>query len=246
MRGERRAGWVSVRPGRLTYAGLLRPAAEHAHHAVQLMVAANEPIVLSDGDGDERPFHGVVIPPNVPHAIVRGSPDALLVLIDPFSAAGRSLVQAGGARSASSWRSISGGDRSRWDSLAAADSFVQSLTATSAGAASKPTHPAVLQAAALIRERIDDQIRLGDLAAAVGLSESRLGHLFSAQAGLPFRRYVLWQRLQQALALQSGGMSLTDAAHGSGFADGAHLTRTFVRMIGAPPSRLAKDVRWVE
>jgi AraC-like DNA-binding protein len=247
MGAQRWVGWVSVRPGRLTYAGILGSAAEHAHHAVQLMVTAGDPILLADGDGAEREFRGVVVPPNVPHAILRGSTDALLVLIDPFSATGRALSGAGadgdGVRSVSSWRTVpADGD---WGSLAAAEEFVHALAA---GPAPSPelTHPAVLRAAALVRERIDGQVRLGELAAAVGLSESRLGHLFSAQAGLPFRRYVLWQRLQSALALLAGGASLTDAAHGSGFADAAHLTRTFVRMIGAPPSRLAKDVRWVE
>ncbi|MBB5788891.1 AraC family transcriptional regulator [Jiangella mangrovi] len=248
MAAQRWVGWVSVRPGRLTYAGALGSAAEHAHHAVQLMVTAGAPILLADGDGVEREFRGVVVPPNVPHAILRGSTDALLVLIDPFSATGRSLPggDGDGVRSVSSWRTVPGGDGGRWSSVEAAEEFVESV-AGSGAVPEEPEHPAVLEAAALVRERIDDgQLRLGDLAAAVGLSESRLGHLFSAQAGLPFRRYVLWQRLQRALALLAGGASLTDAAHGSGFADAAHLTRTFVRMIGAPPSRLAKDVRWVE
>lgn len=245
-------GWVTVRPGRLTYAGLLGSAAEHAHHAVQLMVTAGPPILLGDGDGVEREFRGVVVPPNVPHAILRGSTDALLVLIDPFSATGRALAGGAGAaggdgvRSVSSWRTVPVGDGGRWDSVGAAEEYVEWVAGPGPAAPFEPTHPAVLRAAALVRERIDGQVRLGELAAAVGLSESRLGHLFSAQAGLPFRRYVLWQRLQSALALLAGGASLTDAAHGSGFADAAHLTRTFVRMIGAPPSRLAKGVRWVE
>lgn len=229
-------------PGRLTYAGALGSADEHAHHAVQLMVTAGEPFVLRDGDGGERAFRGVVIPANAPHAIVRGSRDSLLVLVDPFSAAGRALSDDGGG-SVSSWREIAGGDGG-WDTVEAAESLVESVAGS--GVAAQPEHPAVLQAAALVRDRIDGPIRLGEPAAAVGLSESRLGHLFSAQAGLPFRRYVLWQRLQRALGLISGGTSLTDAAHGSGFADAAHLTRTFVRMFGAPPSWLAQGIRWVE
>ena len=80
--------------------------------------------------------------------------------------------------------------------------------------------------------------------AEVLLTQGRLG---GADVGkLPFRRYVLWQRLQRALGRLATGASLTDVAHESGFADAAHLTRTFVRMIGAPPSRLARGVRWVD
>lgn len=83
---------------------------------------------------------------------------------------------------------------------------------------------------------------VGTLAAAarsLGLSSSRLGHLFSAQVGLPFRPYALWLRLQGALAYLARGANLTEAAHGAGFADSAHLTRTFRRMFGVAPSDLA-------
>jgi AraC-like DNA-binding protein len=35
--------------------------------------------------------------------------------------------------------------------------------------------------------------------------------------------------------------SLTDAARAAGFADAAHMTRTFRRMLGISPSSLAAD-----
>ena len=39
------------------------------------------------------------------------------------------------------------------------------------------------------------------------------------------------------------GASVTRAAHHAGFADGAHMTRTFRRMLGATPSDLALQKR---
>jgi AraC-like DNA-binding protein len=68
-----------------------------------------------------------------------------------------------------------------------------------------------------------------------------LGHLFSEQVGLPFRPFALWLRLQGVLGHLAHGANLTQAAHGAGFADSAHLTRTFRRMFGIAPSSLARQ-----
>ena len=116
MSTEPWVGWVSVRPGRLTYAGILGPAADHAHHAVQLLVTAGEPFVLQDGAG------------------------ALLVLVDPFSTAGRALGDgASGGSGVASWREVPGGDGGRWDTLAAAEEFVDAVAAAGGPVTAPPT-----------------------------------------------------------------------------------------------------------
>jgi AraC family transcriptional regulator len=71
-----------------------------------------------------------------------------------------------------------------------------------------------------------------------GLSPGRFRHLFVAETGLPHRGYVLWLRLGRAVDVFAAGGSLTDAAHDAGFADSAHLSRTFRRMFGLAPSSL--------
>lgn len=76
------------------------------------------------------------------------------------------------------------------------------------------------------------------LAARVGLSPGRLMHVFTASIGTPLRPYLAWLRLQRAAAAIVGGMSLTEAAAAAGFSDGAHMSRTFRRMLGLPPSAL--------
>lgn len=79
---------------------------------------------------------------------------------------------------------------------------------------------------------------LSTLAAAnaAGLSTSRFQHLFTAEVGVPFRRYRGWQRLRAAIRTAAGGSNLTTAAHAAGFADQAHFSRAFRRTFGAPPS----------
>jgi AraC-like DNA-binding protein len=85
---------------------------------------------------------------------------------------------------------------------------------------------------------------IGDLARIAYLSDSRLQHVFREQVGVPIRRYLLWHRYLTALSLLAEGSSVTDAAYAAGFADGAHLTRTAVRMNGYPPTEMPHS-RWL-
>jgi AraC-like DNA-binding protein len=55
---------------------------------------------------------------------------------------------------------------------------------------------------------------------------------------MPLRTYVLWRRLLHVWTLLMQGESLSAAAHGAGFADSAHLSRTARTMFGLPPSAL--------
>lgn len=84
------------------------------------------------------------------------------------------------------------------------------------------------------------------VAAAAGLSESRLAHLFRAEVGLTFRAYARWFQLGRAARAIAVGKSLTEAAHSAGFSDLAHFTRTFVAMFGLAPTEVSRVVDWVE
>lgn len=97
----------------------------------------------------------------------------------------------------------------------------------------------------MVAETLPSRVRLRRVAEAVHLSQSRLSHLFGECFGLPFRSYVLWERLRVAMGVLSRGVSLTVAAHEAGFADSAHLTRTVRRMMGQAPSVLSAGVRWL-
>jgi transcriptional regulator GlxA family with amidase domain len=98
------------------------------------------------------------------------------------------------------------------------------------------TDPRVLRAIEHIRDHIDEPISLSSLAAAVHLSPGRLRHLFVTETGVSCKAYILWERLNVALALGFGGTSWTEAAHAANFADSAHLSRTCRRMFGMAPT----------
>src|SRR5215813_2071843 len=104
----------------------------------------------------------------------------------------------------------------------------------------RPIHPRVRKVLSLLRDgRFEDEASLEVLAEAVGLSPSRLMHVFTESIGIPLRPYLSWLRLQRAAAaIVSGKVSLTEAAHAAGFADAAHMSRSFKRALGVAPSAL--------
>jgi AraC-like DNA-binding protein len=102
-----------------------------------------------------------------------------------------------------------------------------------------PADPRVLAMIDLARRGLEDGVSLPQAADRVHLSHSRARHLFVEHTGLPFKTYVLWLRLQRAVSLYAAGHSLTEAAHQAGFADSAHLSRTFKRTFGLPAAALS-------
>jgi len=96
----------------------------------------------------------------------------------------------------------------------------------------------ILRAVAYVKRRLDAPLALDDVAAEACLSPGRFRHLFVEETGMTLRAYILWRRLLRAFELAVRGESLSSAAHGAGFADAAHLTRTCRRMFGFPPSVL--------
>jgi AraC family transcriptional regulator len=96
--------------------------------------------------------------------------------------------------------------------------------------------PRLVRALDYIRRHIGGPLPLAEVAASVALSESRFRHLFVSGTGSPFRAYLLWLRINLAIEAVMDGASWTEAAHGAGFADSAHLSRTHKRMFGIEPS----------
>jgi AraC-like DNA-binding protein len=78
-------------------------------------------------------------------------------------------------------------------------------------------------------------LALNELAEVANLSPGRFRHLFVDETGMTVRLYILWLRFERAWELIGDGSSLSSAAHGAGFSDAAHLSRTSRRMFGAPP-----------
>lgn len=247
-------------PGRLLYVGDAVPASRHAHHAIQLTVALRGFFDMRfDGETSRTLREGVLVGPNVRHALRADEKTRLLLLyVDPDDACGRRLrallpgtgfIELGAGQVAQLRRHATDGETAGPSTAHAADAWakVALQCVSSAPAPFDPVvHPAAGRAAAFLRDHVDAPTTVAEVARVAGLSPSRLGHVFAEQIGLPMRRYKLWVRLQRAATLVLRGASVTSAAHASGFADAAHLTRTFRRMFGLAPSTLMQSGAFVE
>jgi AraC-like DNA-binding protein len=106
-----------------------------------------------------------------------------------------------------------------------------------------PEHAAVRRALAHLRERWDQPVSLAELAAVAGLSRFELVRCFSAQVGLPPHAFQIDLRIRAARARLAAHEPPAVVAAACGFADQAHLTRTFKRAVGVTPGRYRNAVQ---
>lgn len=91
---------------------------------------------------------------------------------------------------------------------------------------------------AYIDERLDHDLRREELSRVVGLSANHFGRAFVGAFGLSPREYILGRRVERAKTLMlRSRQPLAEIAFECGFADQAHMTRTFTRLVGLSPAR---------
>ena len=82
----------------------------------------------------------------------------------------------------------------------------------------------------------DPACELAELAAMVGLSSSRLSHLFKRDTGRDLRSFLAEQRLQAAAQmLARAGSSVKEVSYNVGYSHPASFVRAFRRHFGAAP-----------
>ena len=82
---------------------------------------------------------------------------------------------------------------------------------------------------------LEEHVHLGDIATAAGLPPFRLFRAFERATGMSPHTYQRQARIRFATGLIKLGHPLRDVAAASGFADQAHLTRSFRRTLGVTP-----------
>jgi AraC-like DNA-binding protein len=108
----------------------------------------------------------------------------------------------------------------------------------------QPAHhaPASIRALCdLLADRLADPPPLAELAALTGLSQFALLRAFRAETGLPPHAYLNHLRVRTARTLLDQGVTPADVAVTTGFADQAHLTRHFKRVVGVPPGAYQRE-----
>lgn len=89
---------------------------------------------------------------------------------------------------------------------------------------------------AYIDANLSQDLRLSQLSEIAGLSVSHFARLFRAEVGVAPYQYVLERRTERAKDLLARGkLSLVEIALVCGFANQAHFTKVFTRLVGVSP-----------
>lgn len=93
-----------------------------------------------------------------------------------------------------------------------------------------------------IEENLADSFHVSDLSRLMDLTRPHFTRVFTEQEGIPPWRYVQTRRVHRARKLLDDGMSPSEVAYETGFADQSHLTRVFRRLTGTTPGRYRKGL----
>jgi AraC-like DNA-binding protein len=212
----------------------------HRHHSVQLLLTVRGSLLVREGSNEIWHRCGAaLVRPDVLHEVDGRGSMVLLGFMDPESEVGAALCdRIDGGIACLPWYQVC-----RWRAVLGwplTESLVEQWVTRHLLHRRRPVNidPRVMQAVEHIRRRVDGSgdLSLSSLAAIAGLSPSRFMHLFTESLGVPLRPYILWLRLQRASSEMMEGASISQAAHRAGFADAAHLNRTFRRMLGSSPT----------
>lgn len=223
MAGEAWLGQLVVGDRWARWNGRVGDNAAHRHLAAQAVLAEQD-VEIEDARGRVLAGRRILIDPLVEHRL--GSAPHAKVL----------LVEAGGPGS-EAWDEIAAleldlSDVVLLESARPSMRFWRRRLAEGAGPRAAPDDRLARSLRVLERDLAAGPVRIQSAAEAAGLSAERYRHVFAADMGLPFRRYVLWRRLIRAFAALAAGEDATRAAHGAGFADSAHMARTVRAMLG--------------
>ena len=88
----------------------------------------------------------------------------------------------------------------------------------------------------IIERNLDDELSLGDLASACGVSPCHLSHAFAESLGQTVTQYRRARRLSfAAQALANGAPDILDLALASGYGSHEAFSRAFKSLLGATP-----------
>lgn len=232
-------GGVVFTPGLMAFTGEIGDTAAHSHAAIQVLLVTAGELTLTDAHGHTAIAELAIIPPGVRHE-VRATPGAtgFFAYLDSDSMTGRAAV----AR----LDGLPPGEVSSWLAAAAPRPISALPLADSISPrARRSAHPVVAEALRVAAAHPGGPPSLGELAAAVAMSPSRVSHLFSVEVGLPYAAWRRWTRLQLAVSTVRAGGTLTEAAHAAGFSDSAHLTKTCRDLFGITPTEALIASGWL-
>lgn len=220
-------------PGQALYAGPGLGLQPHSGSVFCLAAGVDEPLTVQTGSATTV-ARTVLIPPRVRHHLtVQGR--LVSCYLDPASARTASCREMFGDTDGI-------GKKHRAErallNVPTDDSSARRWLDAAAPTQAQRMDPRIELVAKQIRDDPTAVESAAELAATIGLSESRFLHLFRHETGSSLRRYRLWSRLTRACAEIASGQSLTVAAAEAGFTSPSHLSDRFKSTFGLSATAL--------
>ncbi|TGK64781.1 AraC family transcriptional regulator [Leptospira wolffii] len=244
---ENRNGTLFYFGGRVLLAHKGLSTDPHSHYAVSILISLSSPLKIVDEFGITREFKAAVLAPNTHHTLLAEECDLIVLQLDPYGSDYAPIAARFGRKGIHEIpftdleSTLERCNLLFTENLSCSDArelFEDILTAVGSEKPAKVSlDPRILSATKKMQESLPGSVSVPELAKESGFSETRFMHVFKIQMGLPVRQFQLWLRLHEAAKLLKEGGNLTEASHAAGFADQAHLSRTFKRMFGVQPSR---------
>ncbi|TGK33281.1 AraC family transcriptional regulator [Leptospira gomenensis] len=219
----------------------------HEHYSASFIVSRNEPFDFRTGSTDWIRSKAVFVRPNVEQQLNAPNEDVFVFLFDPDDVRIRRTL----FEFSEEYRELESDDAygriaefltppvSENDALRIWKKTLNEFKKNDIP--SRPMDPRIESVVKKLSSSVPETISWEEWAASTGLSESRLIHLFKEEVGIPMRKYIQWLRIKACVSYLAQGRSLTAASHEAGFADQAHMSRTFREMFGLKPSLFLKN-----
>ncbi len=240
-----------------TYPPCAQPLHSHEHASFSILVAGRGVDRSRSQSYDQPPLTAVFHPSNAPHAndIGPGGVLGLTLELDPawLRSHGLTAKALGGHRAVApaapsrlaclcllgaAWRD---GPRTATDLETHALELLELLTQHAAGSTGGPSPAWLARGEEFLRTHFRAPVGLSEAAREAGVHPIHFARVFRRRHGRPVSAYVRALRLAEAGELIVGGSRpLAQVAYAAGFADQAHLTRWFSRVVGLSPGALRR------
>ncbi len=95
-----------------------------------------------------------------------------------------------------------------------------------------------------IRENIEENIRISQLAEKIHLSEDRFYHIFKEYVGISPSEYILSCRMEKGSNLLYTKLKISDIAQRCGFCTSSYFSERFIKIYGITPSEYRRRERF--
>lgn len=232
--GESHSPILCMTQGAALYSGAIIDTGVHSHHAIQIVLTAKEKFQIRL-ENNLSFASAVIIDSDVEHELFASGTHCIFFYVEPESEFGQKLKEkmhgeyeffddhkdlctdlVSSCVQRPSVREFRKIVQQHWHMPEKKTSF----------------DPRIGQVLHLIDDVEFKKTKISGLAGKIGISESRLQHLFKEQVGISIRKYLLWKRIVDGINFAVRGRDFSTAAFEAGFADGAHMSRTFKAMFG--------------